>query len=724
MKKIKINLENCYGIKKLKKEFDFSSSKTFVIYAPNGTMKTSFAKTFIDLSNGEDSEDLIFLNKVTVREIKKEDDSNVAGEEVFVVESYNEDYKSEKMSTLLVNKELKNKYDEIHKKIDKAKDDLLKKLKQLSKLKKYTNIEEEISKSFSGKNFFDVIEEMETEIFKGGKPKFASIIYSSIFNERALDFLKTEDFKNQIKEYIEKYNELLDKSKYLKKGFNHYKALAVQKNLKENAFFKAQHSVNLYNEASNQEVTVKKDEDFENIIQDEKNNILNDKDLLKKWEEIDKKLSANIDLRSLRDYLFENKEVLPELENLEKFAQEIWISYFINQKDLYENLLREYKNGKVEIGKIVIEAKKQKTDWKEVVKTFNRRFFSPLKLKIENQDDVILKGSVPVVEFIFEDKDSGKNIQVEKDMLQKALSSGEQRALYILNIIFEVQARKKSKQETLFIVDDIVESFDYKNKYAIIQYLKEISEEPIFYQLILTHNFDFFRTLENRKVANYPNCFFSYKTESEIKLEKAKGIKNPFINDWKNDLTDLKKLIASIPFVRNLIEYTKGEDNGDYKKLTSLLHWKNDSEFFLMSSLKEIFESTITDINFPTNNLTDKVIDKIFEEAKNCLATNEGINFENKIVLSIAIRLKAEKFMIDKVNDPSFASSIDTNQTFKLFKRYKDNNLTEIENLKILEEVILMTPGNIHLNSFMYEPILDMSDQHLKSLYDRLKGLK
>jgi hypothetical protein len=28
-----------------------------------------------------------------------------------------------------------------------------------------------------------------------------------------------------------------------------------------------------------------------------------------------------------------------------------------------------------------------------------------------------------------------------------------------------------------------------------------------------------------------------------------------------------------------------------------------------------------------------------------------------------------------------------------------------------------MTPENIHLNSFMYEPILDLSDAHLKDLY-------
>ena len=47
------------------------------------------------------------------------------------------------------------------------------------------------------------------------------------------------------------------------------------------------------------------------------------------------------------------------------------------------------------------------------------------------------------------------------------------------------------------MLDDISESFDYKNKYAIIEYISDISEytdandEKLFKVLLLTHNFDF-----------------------------------------------------------------------------------------------------------------------------------------------------------------------------------------------------------------------------------------
>ena len=35
-----------------------------------------------------------------------------------------------------------------------------------------------------------------------------------------------------------------------------------------------------------------------------------------------------------------------------------------------------------------------------------------------------------------------------------------------------------------------------------------------------------------------------------------------------------------------------------------------------------------------------------------------------------------------------------------------------------------MTPENIHVNAFMYEPIIDMSDDHLRKLYCKIKALQ
>ena len=51
------------------------------------------------------------------------------------------------------------------------------------------------------------------------------------------------------------------------------------------------------------------------------------------------------------------------------------------------------------------------------------------------------------------------------------------------------------------------------------------------------------------------------------------------------------------------------------------------------------------------------------------------------------------------------------------------SNLVLKEKIKILEEVNIMTPENIHLNSFMYEPILDMDINELLNLYQKVKAL-
>ena len=63
----------------------------------------------------------------------------------------------------------------------------------------------------------------------------------------------------------------------------------------------------------------------------------------------------------------------------------------------------------------------------------------------------------------------------------------------------------------------------------------------------------------------------------------------------------------------------------------------------------------------------------------------------------------------------------DSNQTrdwFNLVKPY----LTS-EQIIIIEDVNLITPESIHLNSFMYEPLIDISDWTLRKLYLSVSSL-
>ncbi len=53
--------------------------------------------------------------------------------------------------------------------------------------------------------------------------------------------------------------------------------------------------------------------------------------------------------------------------------------------------------------------------------------------------------------------------------------------------------------------------------------------------------------------------------------------------------------------------------------------------------------------------------------------------------------------------------AITKDQTRKLFNKYSELFSNEQTTKVLLEQVNLMKPEKIHLNSFMYEPILDMS---------------
>ena len=199
---------------------------------------------------------------------------------------------------------------------------------------------------------------------------------------------------------------------------------------------------------------------------------------------------------------------------------------------------------------------------------------------------------------------------------------------------------------------------------------------------------------------------------------------NVFVNDWKiNFFTDAKKKIASIPFIRNLVEYVKGETDPNFRKLTSLLHWRADSAAITEADLNAIYKAVFGETGGTSLNGAKPVIEIIHEQARSCMTAGTGINFENKIVLAIAIRIGAEQFMAKKINDARFVAGIQSHQTQALLTKFKTLFAGETMAIETLDRVMLMTPENIHLNSFMYEPIVDMSDEHLRKLYGEVIAL-
>ena len=136
--------------------------------------------------------------------------------------------------------------------------------------------------------------------------------------------------------------------------------------------------------------------------------------------------------------------------------------------------------------------------------------------------------------------------------------------------------------------------------------------------------------------------------------------------------------------------------------------------------------------NFLPGNLKDKIHIKNNENYLTVLVecaeyliqqSEEQIKLENKIVLSIAIRLKFEEFLLEIAeNNDIKTNDIKSNQTRNLYEKVKEK-LNGQQN-KIAEDVNIVTPEYIHINSFMFEPLIDISDWKLKQLYKNVKNIK
>jgi hypothetical protein len=707
MEKLTVCLNNCYGIGTLDHEFDFSGFNTQLIYASNGIMKTSFANTFRAIEKGDSPKDRLY-NKTSNWTINAEQ-SELSKEKICVIKSFEDINSGESQSKLLIDEDSKAEYDELLNEINTEKDKLIREWNRKSGVAQ-KELESTILHDFETLNFFKVLQNYVNET--RGHDNF-NIKYTDIINKDVIDFLNIPDVKEHIQEYFETYNQLIRESSVFVAGvFNPSRADNVRSSLRKENFFQANHKVKL----NGIDIEFSSDAQIDAFFLEQKRNII-ENDNLKRIEESIKKVAVH----GLKEIL-ETRDILSELFDLNTFKKKLWKSYFSESRMTIELTLDIYNRNLARLEEIEELAAKQQTKWDNVIEVFNTRFFVPFSAKIGNKISSILGKQVPVIEFSFVDLETGNEVIKRESEFkgEDLLSQGERRAMYLLNVIFKIEAHKQSGNKILFIVDDIADSFDYKNKYAILQYLKEISEVPLFSQIILTHNYDFFRTVQSRLFpgsAVRSNCYLARRVENSIYLEiyGHKFQTNPF-NDWKTNLGDKQKFIASIPFVRNIIEFQKDENSSEFMKLTSLLHLKSDSRNIKVSEVKTIYDEIIQSNGLDQIDQTKSVLEILEEELDVIIySSDNGFELHKKVLISIGIRLKAEEYMWSKITDQT---TIRKNQTYQLFSRFKtEYGSSLVAECKILDQVNLITPENIHLNSFMFEPILDLSIDHLKQLY-------
>ena len=464
MDKLEIELSNCFGIDSLRHIFEFEKGRVFSIYARNGLMKTSFAKTFQLIQKGkiEDVSDAIFGNQGSA--IVKIDGQDISKKQVFVIKSYENSYEAD-ISSLLIKGDVQTQLKDVF----KIRTKLLKSLEKDSGLK--------VKRTYLGKSVYelepaivedfgfeekDILSNLDELASYEPEIECGNIKYSEIFDDTVLKKIMDTKFQEGIYDFVSASNEIYDSFDYLEKGnLTLPKLKDLKKALVKDVFFSKENKIIL----SGQQPIGSVD-----ALEQHINEIDAKIQQMPAYKAIENLLSDSKGM-TLKDIIEVNPEIIEYLavDKLIELKKSLWGSYIKKNGILFNELHDKYNSLSYAIDNLEIDS----TPWKEALDIFNQRFSVPFTMEVVNLKGAIIGESMPQVQFSFTKGEVVKAIdRSELDNLD-TLSQGEKRALYLLNIIFDIEQIKSAGEEVILVIDDIADSFDYKNKYAIIEYLYE-----------------------------------------------------------------------------------------------------------------------------------------------------------------------------------------------------------------------------------------------------------
>lgn len=739
--------ENCYGLKEFTlPNIDFTNSNRAIIYAPNGVMKSSLSKVFDDISKGNRTTDRIFTGVISSYSINyyagaynySSENDNTLGptENIYVINPFSDtfEFTKETVSTLLADETTRNEYNVLISQISGDIRQIERKLKILTGLKNQeikTKLIQDLHLSTTS-DWTDIFERLKTLFIDHNHiDALDGIKYAELLDPKVIHIYSNPEFIRSINDYVNSLDQLLENNPVLCRDFNDSNAESFGKDLEKNNLFNANHTIHLKDGVT----VIHSLDEWKAQVKEQLDRIYEAPELSTVFSNLKQLLTKNTAAQRVRDIIISNREIIPLLRNIDNLKIELWLNSFSFLDESFEDYYIRISRHTDRIRQLYERASEQSARWTSVVNEFNRRFRVPFKVIINNKANFLLKDEAPNLSFEY--KRGQQHIQsaiLKKDDLMVSLSTGEKRALYLLYVLFDLERIRKMAEaggKYLIVADDIADSFDYKNKYAIIEYLSDLANSIGIDLLVLTHNFDFYRTVKFRLSVNRNHCLIAQRDEegkvsiSEFKYQKD-FFKNVVINQINNgDIsTDekIKLLISSIPFYRNLCEYC-GKDM-EYNKLTAFMHLKTtplNTETVTLSDLWSIINQFLSGNAY--NGTNEKFIDALIRIANSCVTnTADEVLLENKLVIAIAIRLKAEIFLRDIiVTQTGTCVDATSNQTREWYNNAK-TFLTD-EQKRVIDDVFLITPENIHLNSFMYEPLIDISDWTLKELFQRVDSL-
>ncbi len=715
---IKIHkIKNWYGIKELKNA-ELIEGNT-IIYSPNGVMKTSFSDGIRDLIletnpkdifNDLESEYEIENNGILISEL-----SNLKSIDaiVFSGDDYDHDiYDDSRIAKLVISTQLKKEYENEIKKSDstiKRIHDIIS--KDIAKDTRYTKSTVDIiidsPKTNEIDQLIDFIDSIGEETIK---EDISKLKYTDIFSDKFQVLIDDTEFVSKCKVYNDivnkKFDELIFNNEFT---FDNLKTINEQ--LKKLHFFDANHSINLndikYNSPS-------LDEYIEEVTKD----IYGTEEVKQAYDDAKKIFDKKANVK-LTNAINEYKLLLPMLKNPKDLKQKIINTNAIPFLEEFKQIKSELLEIKEKIGKIIEKARSQNTIWDDVLKVYNERFVNKnFEITINNSTDAVLDLKIPVFEKKL--KENGKIITTE---IQNRFSSGEKRAIFILSLLYEIKIAEIEQKNFVLILDDVVDSFDYKNKYSMIQYLKELSENGQIQLLIFTQNFDFYRSCRIALGSNLVSKLIAYRTTSGVDIIDArnKEFENfSFIKNWRSQ-KKIKSMIALLPFLRNVIEIKDGINDLDYIQLCHFLHFDNQTPNIYLNTLDSVFNNYNVEKANTYSNRTyfETLCDEVSVIVNNPLDESRLLE---KIVLGIFIRVATDKLLVNRFCESigGTPNIIDKNWTIGLY-RLVSAHMTNDE-FSLYNKAITIAPAFLHVNGFMYEPLIDVGFETITQVVTDLKN--
>jgi hypothetical protein len=711
--------ENVYGIKKLKKSNLIN--RNTIIYSPNGVMKSSLTDGLLDISLDQNPSDVfndlaasfaLINNGVSISETttpKHLDLVVFKGEDIFDTV-----FTDEKIAKIVVSPALKKQYESqiasIKDKMDEIKEILAINVLDDKKGAKSKKIDDFLGQ-FNGRSELERIASLFSAKHNDIKEDCSSISYTKIFNSKTEAILNDNTFKEKCDEFQKLKDAKLDEIIF-NSSFGITQLENSHKSLVTNKFYDAGHKL-LINKETLDKSGVDK------LIEDSIKNIYGSEEVKNSFLDAKKVLDANKDSREIVNAITENNWLLEKLTTPLEFKINLIFKKIENFEIEVDLARKEIEVAQEEIKKIYIEANKTESVWRKVVETYNQRFNNKhFDIKISNQVNAIIGIQEPI--FIKVLKASGEEITEE---IFKRFSSGEKRAIFILYFLFEIELKRMTGIPYTIVADDIVDSFDYKNKYAMIEYLSELSSEVNVQLIILTHNFDFYRSTCIALGGNLNSRLFGYiDTDNDVLLFNANSTDYESFELFRNWKTkdDSTSLIALIPFLRNLVELQEGSASANYNILCNYLHYNLSTPTLTLNGLGTIY--TNNGVMHTCATSTTTYWNLLIQEVKKISSPVVENDIKKKIILGLFIRLASDYFLLEKYkNNNSGANPVvasGSNWT-KQLKKLSLNYLTD-EERKLFDRAITVAPSFIHVNSFMYEPLIDVGSDKLLSISKEL----